>query len=442
VPREDQVNLPKLIAIPMQVKQVAVRSLSVVRNTIVGGARKCYNRLRGATRKANSLLAHIDVLSINGSINGKREAAQIVLIPAATFGVTSALAASAGVAHQRGCNVGTNFAYILFLQPKSSYHCPALPFLSDIPMVLLSFTCPFAFVLYRLVRRRLASIPNALTATGLLQDPALRAAASQAVHRLEQGIDHTKAWRVVLFVASACIATWLYSRDLIDGHLFNLLARTQADGRTNVSELHAAWWANYHAHPLLAAVCISIGSVGVYYAVQSGLLFLRIGLILTASRDSAVRKLNFSYVPTWRDRSYGWSPFTGALYLIYLAAINFAVSMVAIYDIVENRTWTIGVEAFFVTLGVAADLSLILGAFARMLAAHRGVADRLRDELVGVASGSLTSQRNATEQVIAAADLAAWRRIPVSNFGLSLLKLVPGALGLIEFVRTFFFLQH
>lgn len=435
-------SLPRLRAILQQARQVLSRSLNFTKATVLRDCRQFNSWLRPSVRNVMTVLDHIDVLSMTGNINGKRETAQILLIPLGTFAALFALASSASVAQRSGCNVATNFAYILFLQPKSPYHCGALPFLSDIPMVLLSFTCPFAFVLYRLVRRRLASIPTALAATGLLQDSALQAAASQAVQRLEESIDHSRSWRVSLFTLSVCIATWLYLRDLSDGHLFNLLAQVRADGSRSARSLRVQWWANYHYHPLLAIICIFIGSVGVYYAVQSGLLFLRIGLILIASRGSAVRNLQISYVPTWRDRSYGWSPFTGALYLIYLAAINFAVSMVAIYDIVENKTWTIGIEVFFVSLGIAADLSLILGAFVRMLAAHRGVAERLRAELVGVASGIVTSPRSATEQVVAAADLAAWRRFPVANFGLSLLKIVPGVLGLVEFVRTFFFLKH
>src|ERR1022692_1578604 len=179
-------NLPRLSAILRQARQVLSRSLNFTKTTVLRGVGRLNSWLRPAIRNVMTILDHIDVLSMTGNINGKREAAQILLIPLGTFGAIFALASAAGVAQRPGCNVATNFAYILFLQPKGSYHCAALPFLSDIPMVLLSFTCPFAFVLYRLVRRRLASIPTALAATGLLQDSALQAAASHAVQRLEE----------------------------------------------------------------------------------------------------------------------------------------------------------------------------------------------------------------------------------------------------------------
>ncbi len=242
-------------------------------------------------------------------------------------------------------------------------------------------------------------------------------------------------------MASAAMTTWLYTRNLLDGHLFDILARDLPNGTTNENSLRASWWANYHYHPSLAILCVSVGSIGVYYALRAAWLYLKLGGVLIATRKAVVQNMEFSYVPRWRDQSYGWSPVTGALFVIYMSTINFAVSMVAVYDMLENKAWTLGVAVFFVTLGVVSNLLIISGSFFRMLAAHKGVEERLRALLIQVAQAS-PGRPTDFENVYAASDLSAWRSIPVANFGLTVIKILPGIYALVEFIRTFFFLRH
>lgn len=425
------------LSVPQQVKRGTVRFSSTIGKAVQDRSHKFYIHLSSRIKQVLHFVQKIDIFSKTGLVNGRHEAALLVFIPACTLGVAYVASLKAGVAYQSDCNSLSNFVRTLILQPRKPSTCLEVPFLSDIPMLVLSFTCPFAFVAYRLLRRRLALLPSALAQTSLLQEADLQLKASQAIERLERSIDQTTLRRVSLYAASIGITVWLYSRDLTEGHLFDLLAGARSNETINASVLRAGWWANYHHHPLLVIMIVIIGSVGVYYAVQTGLLFLRIGVALIATRTSTFQNLEFDYVPTWRDRSYGWSPFTGALFLIYLATINFALSMAAIYEIVENNIWTLVVEVFFITLGIVSDVAIILGSFARMLAAHKGVELRQRQKLIDATNSGLTYP-NLMEYLITANDLSSWRRIPVSNFYLSLLKVLPGIYAFAQFIETLF----
>ena len=383
-----------------------------------------------------SLMKRLDFLSSNRPVSGKQEILYLTLIPMLTFGAVCLVAWISDVAYRPGCNSTGNFMASLFFQPISPSTCDSVPFLSDVPMIILSISCPFALVAYRLLRRRLASLFQALEATGLLspQDPT--AAISRGIKRLERAVDLTPIRSILLFFGSVGMVTWLYSQDLSEGNLFNTLARVAPDGTTNAEQLRATWWANYHHHPLLAALCILIGSVGVMYAFRAGWLYLRLGGVLFATRKTPPDDLPTSYVPKWKDKSYGWSPVTAVLMLLYASTINFAISMIAIFDMLRNEPSTLAVAVFFAALGIVSNMAIILTSFFRMVAAHRAVEKGLREELlkpVAQRSLSMTSE----EYAFAKQELAVWRRIPVASFVGSAIKILPGLYALFQFIRIF-----
>lgn len=384
-----------------------------------------------------SLIKRLDFLSSTRPVSGKQEMLYLTLIPMLTFGVVCLVAWISGVAYRPGCNSTSNFMASLFFQPINSSTCDSVPFLSDVPMIILSISCPFALVAYRLLRRRLASLFQALESTGLLSPLDPTAAISRGIKRLERAVDLTPLRRIFLFVGSAGMVTWLYLQDLNEGNLFNTLARVAPDGTTNAEQLRATWWANYHQHPLLAALCILIGSVGVMYAFRAGWLYLRLGGVLFVTRKTPPDNLPTRYVPKWKDKSYGWSPVTAVLMLLYASTINFAISMIAIFDMLRNEPSTLAVAVFFAALGIASNMAIILTSFFRMVAAHRAVEKGLREELLKPAaqrSPSMTSEGYA----FAAQDLAAWRRIPVASFVGSAIKILPGFYALFQFIRNLF----
>jgi hypothetical protein len=386
--------------------------------------------------KAGKKLRSLYVLNSAGTVSGKKEALFLTLVPASTFALVLVATWVSGVAHQPGCNSVSNFLANLAFRSAQPSTCRAVPFLSDVPTLILSFGCPFAFVSYRLLRRRLASLYQALGSTGLLRGPEeSKEKISRGIARLEREVDLTPFTRFALFCVSVGMVTWLYLRNLSDGDLFNTLASTAEDGTTNADQLRATWWANYESHPFLAALCVLIGSVGVTYAIRAGWLYLRLGGVLFVTRKAPPDTLPVRYVPRWVDRSYGWSPVTGVLMLIYFSTVNFAMSMVAVFDMLRNETWTLAVAVFFALIGIASTVTIVLTSFFRMVAAHRAVEERLRGEMLARGAGG-SSGMTSEEYVVAAAELAAWRRIPVASFVGTAIKVLPGFYALFQFGRV------
>ncbi|SDM16856.1 hypothetical protein SAMN04488074_117131 [Lentzea albidocapillata subsp. violacea] len=303
-------------------------------------------------------------------------------------------------------------------------------------MIILSITSPFAFVAYRLLRRRLASLFNALKSTGLLLNShESTSKISGGIERLERVVDLSPVRWIGIFSASVAMTTWLYWRNLREGDLFNTLATTAADGSTNTAQLRDSWWANYHHHPLLAALCVFIGSIGVMYALRAGWLYLRLGFVLWATRKTTPEDLPIHYVPRWQDKSYGWSPVTGVLMLVYVSTINFGISMVSVFDMLRNEKWTLAVAGAFTLLGIVSNLTIIWTSIHRILAAHSAVGVRLRKELSDrTAPPTLTPE----EAFFARQELATWRRIPVASFVGSAIKILPGLYALVQFARILF----
>lgn len=406
------------------------------RRTAIAAARK---RMAGASR---IFLGRMNMLSADGPVSGKSDTFLLIVIPALTFGAVALSTSIAGVAYRPGCNSASNFLADLVFRPKSPSTCESVPFLSDIPTVILSFTSPFALVAYRLLRRRLSSLVDGLLSTGLLRPSDLTEELSGAFERLKDAVDLTALRRVILFVASIIMTTWLYSRDLTHGHLFAILAKAGPNGTSNAAALRASWWANYHHHLFLAVLCVSIGSTGVYYALRAGWLYVWLGAALITSRKTAAATLPLDYVPTWRDKSYGWSPITAVLILIYFSTVSFAISMVAVFDMLQSETWTLYVAIFVAAIGVISDVAIILSSFIKILIAHKTVEERLRESLIEAMRPDGGNNMNPGEYAVAAADLSSWRPIPVSSFSGSALKILPGLYGFIQFARAFFAVKH
>jgi len=279
-----------------------------------------------STRRVVAHLRQIDPLSGELQVGRALGPLLLVSIPLLTFALVCLATSEAQVLRQSNCNSLNNFVRNLLFQNSELSTCQAVPFLSDPPTILLAFTCPFALVAYRLLRLRLRTLRAELEKTGLLGPEGETPKLSSVISRLERSIDLKPTVSIGTFLLSSGMVTWLYGRNLDDGDLFETLAIIGPDGRSNSSELRESWWANYHHHPFLAILCIFIGSVGVTYALRAGWLYTMFGLVLYRTRKSDPESFPIKFVPRWRDKSYGWSPVTGVLMLIYASTINFSVS--------------------------------------------------------------------------------------------------------------------
>lgn len=406
--------------------------LATARNKVVRAGRRVDDAWSATVKRVN-------ILSMDRPVNAMNEVLLLTLAPVLTIGVVCAATSVVGETYRAGCNSFSNFTNDLLLRMQGSSTCVAVPFLSDVPTILLSITCPFAMVSYHLVRRRLYRLIPAVSDTGLVNSD-LAAELANGVYRIEAAVDLNRKSKIVFFMVTTAMTVWLYLRYLNYGKLFAILAEGRP-GASIESALRASWWANYHYHPFLAALCIFIGSVGIYYALRAGWLYLMLGRVLITSRKSNMSTLAFDYVPQWRDRSYGWSPVTASLFLMYLSTINFAVSMIAVFDMLQGREWTIGVAAFFAALGVVSNMIIVIVPLIRIFAAHRAVEDRLRSQLIrGYAH--VTSSAQVLEYSVATSDLAAWRRIPVASLSGTAFKVIPGLYAFIAFIVRVIFAKH
>ncbi|HEY1571321.1 MAG TPA: hypothetical protein VGG05_08275 [Pseudonocardiaceae bacterium] len=378
----------------------------------------------------------------NANASSRWETLTLTITPVLTFGFVYVAASLGGVAYRPGCNSIYNFFASLLFQAIEPSTCQAVPFLSDIPTIILSFTSPIALVVFRLVRRRLNGLIPALNASGLFgpegSTSERTAALSTAVlmRDLKRAVDLTPMRRSAVFLVSLGLVTWLYWRNLIDGHLFNTLASDRADADI----LRTTWWANYHFHPVLALICILLGTVGGNYALRTGLLYLTVGIALYTTHKKSIFNA-VRYVPKWQDPSYGWSPLTRVLTLFYISTIALAMSMVAVFDMLRNVEWTLWVAIGVGVLGLTANLVIIGAALYQVMTGHRAVANRLREDLIRRTRPGWTSV-SPEEYVATTTELAAWRKLPVGSLTGNTIRILPGVYAFFQFLQTFPGLKH
>lgn len=369
--------------------------------------------------------------------SSRRETLTLTVTPILTFGLVYVAASLGGVAYRPGCNSIYNFFASLLFQSIAPSTCQAVPFLSDIPTIILSFTSPIALVVFRLVRRRLNGLIPALNASGLFEPERSTSEPTAALMRdLKRAVDLTPLRRSAVFLIALVLVTWLYWRNLIDGHLFNTLASDHADADT----LRTTWWANYHFHPVLALICILLGTIGGNYALRTGLLYLTVGIALYTTHKKSIFNA-VRYVPKWQDKSYGWSPLTEVLTLFYISTIALAMSMVAVFDMLRNVEWTLWVAIGVGVLGLTANLLIIGAALYQVMTGHRVVGERLRDDLIRRRRPGWTSIP-PEEYVVTTRELAAWRRLPVGSLTGNTIRILPGVYAFFQFLQTFPGLKH
>jgi hypothetical protein len=368
--------------------------------------------------------------------NGRSEAISLTFVPILTFLFVFAVASISGVGHIPNCNSVSNFVGSLLFQPIRPSTCHAVPFLSDIPTVILSFTCPFALMGYRLLRRRLTGVISALIDTGLIRPQSSSTRITGLVRSLQRTVDPAPWRRLTFFVVSLGLVTWLYWRNLVDGHLFDILASGGPGSPNSAAGLRLTWWANYHFHPVLAVICILLGTVGVTYAVRTGILYFTLGLALWTTHKMSIQNLSVQYIPRWRDRNYGWSPVTGILMLVYVSTINLAMSMVSVFDMLQNTTSTFVTALTFALIGLASNMLIIGASLYQMMSVHQEVQNRLRKRLIRGKTNGWTPM-TPEEYVVAANELSSWRRLPMGTFVGNIVRILPGLYALFQFAKTF-----
>lgn len=393
------------------------------------------------------------LLPIKGS-SRRLDNVRLALWPLTTFASTVILTGAYGVAREDGCQGLRIFLGSLLLRHGEPANCQSVPFLVDIPTVFLSFTAPFAAISYMVIVRRLESLVPDLQRTGLAPTDV---ASEDSRKRLAQALDRyiPRGWRsLLIFALSLAMTTWLYTRNLESGGIFQALANPAA----SEDALRDRWWADYRDNGLLAVYCILVGAVGVHFTLTSAWLYALAGRYFMSSRRRNELGFRVLYVPRWRDRSFGWSPATGLAMLSYSTTINFAVSMIAVFDMLQTGSLNRTVAGVFAVCGVITDLTFIVLTLRVVIHSHKRVRAEVRqfvaERVAQVESSSrrsLPGRRRArrlrsrrppnvvgteADIVMAARDAESWPFLPISNPALGFLKVAPGLYAIFQLTRT------
>lgn len=408
-------------------------ALNHLRRTLIEGARLVH------------ALA-VRVLPIKGS-NARHFTGMLVAWPIVGFLLTTLLTALFGVARDPACQGWRAFIAQLVLRQSVDSNCSSVPFLVDIPTVLLSFTAPFAAVAYLVILRRVECLVPALEDTRLVRRGVASRTTQKAVEAFVEAtsVQRWRSW--LLFAVSYALTVWLYSRNLQSGGIFETLSNASH----NPSYLSSRWWANYNSNGLLAAWCITVGAVGVHFALASSWLYIKVSWIALRANRIQQFELPPQYVPGWSDKSYGWSPITSLAGTVYASAVNFAVSMIAVFDMLRTGNANLAVAVMCGTFGLVSNLSISIVAILFVAKAHRKVRDstiaalghpresRRRTSLVAARmSQALSRLPNVGVAGIDSVteDLRRWPILPVANPAFGLIKIAPGLYALYQFARS------
>lgn len=327
---------------------------------------------------------------------GKLDVALHVGAPALTLGLVALVTTLAGVGAPAGCNGVQIFLWNLTGQTVPASTCTSVPFLADAPTILLSLTCPFALAGYYVMARRQKALLADLERNGVIA-PGTGSSLPLPFQWLRTGVPHVVI-RFGLLVLSFVITFGLYTWALDSNFIFTLLASEDHPSE----QLQATWWANIHEHRALGIMTLAIATMGIYYAIRVGAVYVAFGQVIRKVTTAST----VTYVPSWRDTEYGWQPVTSALKVIYFSAINLAISCVAVFHMIRS-TVGLAVAGALALVGVIMNAQVILAPLGRVNRAHVRIKRQLRHELEQTGT-PLTSRR-----VEATADLTSWRKIRV-----------------------------
>lgn len=370
-----------------------------------------------------------------------QDTARLFLWPVVSFLVTLGLAGLFRVAMpvERECEGLRPFIAWLLLRPGRDVVCESVPFVVDIPTVLLSFTCPFAAISYYTIVRKLFDLPRDLKDSGLI-DEERQPILEEKLHASLRRVLPSRLALWLLFGASLVLVMILYRTNLESGGIFELLDSTNVTD----DQLREAWWANFRVRPVLAAYTIGLGAIGVHYGLASAWLFMVAAVFLFRHSLLTPFEQPLNYVPRWRDGSQGWAPLTSILLVVYASAISFLISMIAVFDMLRFGEVQLGpvtidgieIAAFFGLLGLLTDSTIMVVSLYRISSANAGVGDRERLRLSEAMAEGRVGLLTDREFYTTMRDLEKWRTVPVRSRTLTVARTIPGLLTVYQFFRA------
>ncbi|MEV7144507.1 hypothetical protein [Streptomyces tauricus] len=281
-----------------------------------------------------------------------------------------------GVASAPYCSPGTLLHLAIPAAKDDLTACRALPLAADLPSAALGFTSSLAVSIYLTLIARLSRLKGDIVESGLVNASDFAAGAlATRLSGLENSIRLGRSAKTGLAALSIAGSSGLYLWAYQGGRSFADLATVSAS-RSSAESIRISWWANYNERPVLAAVWIVIGSLGLYFAAKQGYIYQR----LLSFSWSARKAWNFQYVCRARDDDFGWKPVGRIITMVYLGFLNFTVSLTAAAYLLrgESGDWKNPVVAVVALLGIWANAGILIALLTVMIRNHRAVVARER----------------------------------------------------------------
>ncbi|NNN34341.1 hypothetical protein HLK59_29050 [Streptomyces sp. S3(2020)] len=337
-----------------------------------------WRRVRSGTGRSASFLGRL-LDEYPAKVTPAGKAGQALFICAVPLGIMFFVWAACsyyGVATAPHCSPGTLLHLAIPAARDDLTACRILPLAADLPSVALGFTSSLAVSIYLTLIARLSRLKGDIVESGLVNASDFTAGAlADRLSGLESGIRLGRSAKAGLAALSVGGSAGLYLWAYRGGRSFTDLATVSAS-RPSAESIRTSWWANYHERPLLAAVWIVIGSLGLYFAAKQGYIYQRLLSFSWAARKA----WNFQYVCRARDDDFGWKPVGRIITMVYLGFLNFTISLTAAAYLLrgESGDWKNPVVAVVALLGIWANAGILVALLTVMIRNHRAVVARER----------------------------------------------------------------
>lgn len=285
------------------------------------------------------------------------------------------LCADAGVLWERGFNPFDIFSGSHPLQARSKGTI-SIPFLSDLPSLLLSLTSTSSIVTYRILRRLRYSLQTDLSHSRLLNPgdvgPGIQSSFDAMLSRSRLRV----IGNIVSFIVTLGVSVGFYKLAASSSYLFKTVSRLTG---SNVStpDLRDSWWA---AHNWLLATCwIGLGFVGSLLAILQGWDYLKIVKLCDDLRRARV----LDHVPPWRADQYGWRPITRLVDLKAIGGITFVLAYLPVIYLLHGINAYVNIALVILLLMAVVQTVYQLQILVKLPAMHREIVRTQVDAVAG-----------------------------------------------------------
>lgn len=365
-------------------------------------------------------------LVVGTNLDGSSLLFRLGVVAGLNFMITLALTSMRGVATDEQCSGFWDIVKFGSVEPGSLIECETIPYLLDFSIVILTATTPIAMLGYYFIVFQLEGLGKKLMQSGLIYRRESRIIIER---EMAHAVHFSGGLKLGLVVLSTVLVIWLYVQHQTYGGWYLQLSQDYGSRKS---------WSDFDIYPEFAIACIVWGIVGVYYALRTAILYVRLLRVLRRLRSKQnVAVKHLQYRPSWLSKTNGWSPLMDIVYMLFVHIMNFMFSMFAVYDMLKT-------EPVNQVVGLSVIISGAVLHFAALcipLALIYRIFGRLKERTKLLAVSGRMGPRNGLakwDKHAILSDLEADRALPIASWWKSAWKVVPPSLPtLIKLLQTF-----